>query len=307
MLKKLFIIVLSALLFTVSLSSMAQSTNSTQDEQTIRSAATLYRDAFNQGDAQALADLYVENGENIDQTGLRLRGREAIAKAFEKFFAQHKGVKLEINIQSIDFPQPNRAVEIGTTKIASADATPPVDSQYTANYVKEGDQWLLQSFHEAPPAPPSNYQQLKELEWLIGSWVDEEVPVEKTNQKVALVIHTLSHWSANRNFIVRKFTATINNQIIGTGVQRIAWYAPTKSIRSWTFDSNGSITVGEWSKKDNQWEVKSTETLRTGETATETEILTQDSAHAHTWTVVNRTIDGKPQPNLVIKARRLNN
>ena len=307
MLKKSLIIGLSALLFTLPLSLMAQSDSNTQKEQAVRAIATLYRNAFNQGDAQALADLYVENGESIDQTGLRLNGREAIAKAFEQFFAQHKGVSLTVNIQSIDFPQPNRAVEIGTTQITSADATPPVDNQYTATYVKEGDRWMLRSMHEAPPAPPSNYPQLKELEWLIGSWVDEEVPTDKANQSAALAIHTVAYWSANRNFIVRKFTAPVNKQIVATGVQRIAWYAPTKSIRSWTFDSNGSITVGEWSKKDDQWQVSSTETLRSGETVTETELLSQDSAHAHTWTIVDRTLDGKPQPNLVIKARRLNN
>ena len=306
MLKRLFIVVLSALLFSVPLKLMAQPTNSTQDEQAIRSNTTLYRDAFNRGDAQALAALYAENGENIDQTGFLLRGRESITKAFEKFFAQHKGAKIEINIQTIDFPQPNFAVETGTTQTTAPDTTVAVGGQYTAVHVKQDGKWLLDSVHEAPPPPPSNYQQLKELEWMIGNWVDEEVPTDKTSQSGALVIHIMCHWSANRNFLVRKFTATRNNQIVTTGMQHIAWYAPTKSIRSWTFDSNGNITVGEWSKKGNQWEVKSTQTLRSGKTATETEILTRDSAHTLTWKIVDRTLDGKPQPNLVGKVSRLN-
>ncbi|RLA43083.1 MAG: hypothetical protein DRR06_12945 [Gammaproteobacteria bacterium] len=307
MLKRLFMVVLSGLLFSVPMKLMAQETNNTQDEQAIRSTATLYREAFNRGDAQALAALYAENGENIDQTGFLLRGRESITKAFEKFFAQHQGAKIEINIQAIDFPQPNLAVETGITQTIAPDTTAPVGSQYTATHVKQDGKWLLHSVHEASPPPPSNYQQMKELAWLIGNWVDEEVPTDKTSKSSALVIHIMCHWSANRNFLVRKFTATLDNQIVTTGMQHIAWYAPTKSIRSWTFDSNGSITVGEWSKKGDQWEVKSTETLRTGKTATETEIFTRDNAHTYTWQIVDQTFDGKPQPNVAGKVRRLYN
>ncbi len=307
MLKRLLVVAFGLSLFIVPLGLLGQPTNNSQDEEAIRSTATLYRDAFNRGDAQALAALFAENGENIDQTGFLLHGREAIAKAFEKFFTQHKGAKIEINIQSIDLPQANLAVETGTTQTTAPGAPSPIGAQYTATHVKHDGKWLLQSVHEAPLPPPSNYQQLKELEWLIGNWVDEEVPTEKTSQRVALVVHTLCHWSANRDFLVRKFTAAVNNQIVTTGMQHIAWYAPTKSIRSWTFDSDGSITVGEWRKKGTQWVVKSTETTRTGETAEETEILTRDTANIHTWQIVDRTLNGKPQPNLVVKVRRLNN
>lgn len=76
----------------------AQSTDRAKDERAIRAAATAYQNAFNQGDAKTLALMWVEDGEYIDQTGLLMRGRDVVANAFEGFFNQNKGAKLEINI-----------------------------------------------------------------------------------------------------------------------------------------------------------------------------------------------------------------
>ena len=43
-------------------------------------------------------------------------------------------------------------------------------------HVKRDGQWLIDrvSEVEVSPPPPSNYEHLKELEWMVGKWVDQD-------------------------------------------------------------------------------------------------------------------------------------
>ena len=53
----------------------------------IRQAATKFAEAFNRGDAKAIADLWTHNGEYIDEQGRNAVGREAIENDYAEFFA----------------------------------------------------------------------------------------------------------------------------------------------------------------------------------------------------------------------------
>ena len=92
----------------------------------------------------------------------------------------------------------------------------PTETAYVATHVKRDGKWKMQSVREAGPAeaPPSHYEQLKELEWLIGDWVDDQGGAQVT---------TRGEWTANRNFISRSFTVAIEDRIDMSGTQVIGW------------------------------------------------------------------------------------
>ncbi len=72
--------------------------------------ARAFIEAFHNGDAKALAAFWTPDGDLIDQTGRRLQGRAAIARSLAAQFAEHKGLKLRIESDSLRFVTPDVAV-----------------------------------------------------------------------------------------------------------------------------------------------------------------------------------------------------
>jgi hypothetical protein len=62
-------------------------------------AATI--EAFNKGDAEALAKLFAEKGELVDENGNVFAGREQIASLFKAFFAQFPKAELQMEVTGV--------------------------------------------------------------------------------------------------------------------------------------------------------------------------------------------------------------
>src|SRR5207248_1677885 len=140
------------------------------DEKAIQATQAAYVKAFNAGDAKALAAFWAPDGEFTDAEGRSFRGRAAIEKEFAAFFADAKGAALEVTTDSLRFVAPGVALENGTTRLTrSSDGAASV-SAYNIVHTKRGGQWLLASVREAAYAPSSNYERLRDLEWLVGTW-----------------------------------------------------------------------------------------------------------------------------------------
>src|SRR5262249_41376772 len=135
--------------------------------------AEAFVEAFHKGDAKALAAFFTTDADHTDQTGGTRKGREAIQKAFTSLFAEHKGLKLFIESDSLRFVTPDVAVEDGTTAVIPADGGPPTRARYTLVHVKKDGQWLVSSMRSNPYTPPSNAEHLGGLGWLIGDWSGE--------------------------------------------------------------------------------------------------------------------------------------
>src|SRR5215471_16898162 len=82
-----------------------------QDEDALLKSAERFVDVFHKGDAKALASFWTEDGDYTDQSGKHIKGRKEIEKAFNRFFSEHKGLKLRIEIASVRFVTPDVAVE----------------------------------------------------------------------------------------------------------------------------------------------------------------------------------------------------
>jgi hypothetical protein len=167
----------------------------------------------------------------------------------------------------------------------------PAKSNYSAVYVRRDGKWLIDrvSEEEELPTAPSHYEQLKDLEWLVGNWVDHGG---------GEVITTECKWTRNQNFLVRSFTASIEGHVDITGMQFVGWDPARKQIRSWVFDSDGGLAEGVWTRNDGRWLVKTNATLPDGKTASSTSVLRPLGEHTFGWQKVNRVVAGEILPNV---------
>lgn len=268
----------------------AEEDRQTTEEGAIRKAVEAYVTAFNQGDAKALAALWAPEAIYSNPlSGEQVVGRQAIEEQFVAFFAAAKELKLESTTDSIAFVSPNVAIEQGVATVLRPDQAPDA-TEYTAVYVKQGGQWLLDRVtEESVPMITSHYEHLKELEWMIGSWVDQDDDV---------TVVTDCNWTRNNNFLTRSFMVQVGDQIDLAGMQIIGWDPAAKQIRSWVFDSDGGFGQATWSKKGNRWYIHQNGVLPDGRKSSSVNIITYLDDNTCTLQSVNRTVDGELLPNI---------
>ena len=260
------------------------------DKAAIEKAVESYTTAFNAKDAKALAAHWSPEAVYINPlTGSQVEGREAITKEFTAILAALKDAKLAVDVESIRFISPGVAVEDGVSKLISAGGKPQ-ETTYTAIHVKHGGKWLLDRVTEEDvPVVLSHYEQLKELEWMLGTWVDGDDQAR---------IETTCQWTRNKNFITRSFTVSIKDRIDMAGMQIIGWDPAAKQIRSWVFDSDGGFAEGRWTKKDNRWSITTTGTTPDGRKASSVNVITYVDDNRFKWQSVSRMADGELLPNI---------
>lgn len=192
----------------------AQETDkATANEAEIKGSIESYVAAFNRGDADAVATHWSENGEFVTPSGETIRGRAAIQAAFTAYFAENKGVRVELPSATMEFLSPSVVVEKGTARMIRADQEPS-ESDYTAVHVKHDGKWKMDSVREADREEPhSHCEQLKGLEWMIGEWVDQDEDA---------TVETVCQWTRNRNFITRSFKVVVaDGSEIETGIYNL--------------------------------------------------------------------------------------
>jgi uncharacterized protein (TIGR02246 family) len=263
-----------------------------QDEREapVRKAVEAYVDAFNSRNAKALAALWSPEAVYTNPvSGEEVVGREAIEKQFIELFLELKQAKLEVNTQTINFVSPNVAIEQGTAKVVVPEETPEL-MQYSAVYVKRGDEWLLDRMtEESIPIVISHYERLKDLEWMIGKWVDQDEDTTVTTE---------CNWTRNNNFMTRSFTIQVGEQIQMAGMQIIGWDPLEKRIRSWVFDSDGGFAEGSWKKQGNQWHIHQVGVLPDGRKSSAVNVITYIDDDTCTMQSINRVVDGEILPNI---------
>ncbi len=261
------------------------------DEATIRANAAKYVELYNRRDAKSMAAMWSPDAVYMDEeTGEKAVGQAAIAKQLDYEFAGAEDAKLSIQIESVDFVSPNVAVEKGTAEVTYG-KLPTEKSEYTAVHVRRDGKWLLDRVAETPEPtpPPSNYEHLKDIEWMVGSWIDQD---DKAT------IQTDCEWTKNRNFMTRSFAVSIGDKVKTSGMQIIGWDPIAKQIRSWAFDSNGGYSEGKWKQKGKSWIVQQTGVLSDGGKTTATHIFTPVDDDSFTFKAIDRTVDGEMQPNV---------
>ncbi len=262
--------------------------NARANETDVRKMLADYVDVFNQKGAEKVGQFWTENGTHTDrETGKRTEGREAIQKDIAEVMKDESGIKLSATIERLKFITPVVASVEGETTVVLSDAEPVV-SAYTAIVVHQDGKWLLDSIEDMPlPQPASSTAALKQLQWLIGDWVDESGDVKVT---------TTFRWSANQAFLLRSFNVETNDGVAMQGTQVIGWDPIELQIRSWSFNSDGSFGQSIWSSSGDGWSSKTVNTLSSGESASGNYVMERLSDDAFTIQLVGHEIGGQPQP-----------
>ena len=260
------------------------------DEAAIRQAAASYAEAFSKHDAKAVADHWSPEAVYLNRTtGEEAVGRAAIADQFTALFREQPGVKLEVTVASVQFVSPNVAIEQGTAKLLTPNGSPE-EIEYSAVNVKRDGKWLLDRVTDkSKEVIPTHYEQLKALEWMVGSWTDEASNAE---------VEVNCHWTKNKNFLTRAFKLSIDGQIDFSGMQVIGWDPAAKTIRSWTFDSNGTFAEATWEQRGGRWYIRNRGVLHDGRTATMVNVMKPVDENSFTWQTIDRTAAGELLPNI---------
>lgn len=256
------------------------------DKAAIVKMAASYVDAFNKRDAGLVAQHWAENGEFVDGNGDTVVGRDKIKRAMEEQFQSMKADHvLSVTIHRISFVTKNVAIEVGVADVSGS------QTEYTAVHKKEGDSWKLHSIRESVVSDSSALKENKlvELEWMVGEWVDESDEA---------VVRSSCRWSKNNHFLINNFKVETPGTDPMQGTQVIAYDAAKGKVRSWTFDSRGRIAEGTWTRKGDQWVVRSKSVTSDGLSASGTNILTVKNNNEYNWKSINRKIDGEKLPDI---------
>ncbi|MGP0065280.1 MAG: SgcJ/EcaC family oxidoreductase [Isosphaeraceae bacterium] len=255
--------------------------NHAEEERAIRASDEAFAEAFRKKDAKAIADLYTDDGEAVGLDGTTIQGRAALEEHYAARFAETPDEKLESTIESIKFLAPGIARETGRTRSVTTDGGTATTGRYTVIRIKRDGRWLIAGVRELADTEISHYERLKELEWLVGDWVEET--------EEALVFTSVA-WADDKNFLLRTFDVRVKGKPALTGTQRIGWDPLTKQIKSWVFDSRGGYGDGLWMRSGNQWVVKATGVRPDGRTATATQVLTYVNKDTLRWKSIDRTV-----------------
>jgi uncharacterized protein (TIGR02246 family) len=255
-------------------------TDRPDDEKAIRALGDAFARSFAAGDAKTIAAMYTEDAELIDENGERVQGRPAIEELYAGIFQSRPHSTIDIAIESLHFLSPEVGKEEGHTRVRSAGESETL-RRYTVLYVKLDRKWLYSSVREEYPRSVAHREHLKSLEWLLGEWVD---------QSSDSTVHVNCRWSPEKNFLLRDFTVHVQGRPVMTVNERIGWDPLTKQVKSWVFDSEGGYGSALWTRKGNEWVIKSTGVLTDGRTASATHVLTSTGPNRARWSSTERTL-----------------
>ena len=252
--------------------------------------------AFNSADAEALAGHFMEGGELIDENGNAYVGKAEIAGLFKAFFTKFPKALMELEVTDVRSLGDSLAIEEGVRRITAEDGAAAAQLRYIAVRDKIGDHWPIASYREFADDPlPTPQEMLLSLSWLVGDWVDES-PEGRT---------AISYrWSEDGNFLLGDSTLSVGGLPESQSTQRIGWDAVEGTIRSWTFDSDGGFSEGEWTPTEAGWVVKSEAAMPDGTTGSATVTLAPTDEDHITVRSSDRIVAGADEPEFELKIAR---
>jgi uncharacterized protein (TIGR02246 family) len=254
-------------------------------------SAQAFVDAYAKRDSEAIGNMFTANAEFLDEFGELTQGREAIVAVFDNVFRNSQNATIdEIAIERIRKITDRVVLEEGVVFTAESSDHVRTQSRYVALHTLEPDgKWRINSLKNLPTSNVSRKEQLEQLSWLTGNWVNEDDDS---------VVHTTCNWSEDGNYLLRRFSVQTRDGNEMNGVQRIGWDPARKKIRSWTFDSHGGFFSGLWTKHDKQWLLNSAGVTANGETVTATSAYTLHDAEMVTWQYRSLIVAGNVRENM---------
>lgn len=258
------------------------------DEAAIKAMLQEYAKAYNAGQADTLAGLMTDDVELVDGDGNSTKGRKDVTGQFAAVFAEGAPATLKANVEGLRFVTADVAQVAGQFQLGEDDA--PVNAgRFSILVVRRDGRWRIAELRDYPIASGgdagSNYEQLKDLEWMVGDWINEGGDAKITSSV---------KWALNKNYLVRDYSIESADEPAMTGVMYLGWDAQAKQIKSWVFDSEGGHGQAYWTRaNDTQWIIKAQGSLRDGSTTSATQVLTMVNKDAVKQSSLDRIIGGE--------------
>jgi len=243
-----------------------------------------YQEAYDRGDAKALANFYAEDVDYIDEDGAETKGRGEVEKLFTDYFQASPGGKIAITVEEVKQLAPDVQVNRGVATVTAASGLTN-STRYVAVLAKKKDGWQICQLTETAAPAPAASSQLAALKWIIGNWENKD-----DDQTVESKIE----WAGDNNFLVRTFK--VRGQAETDGWEIIGWDPDRQQIRSWIFDSNGGFGESSWAYDDGHWLIRASNVLPDGSRSTAENVLTKVDDSQFTWESQNRKLNEESQP-----------
>lgn len=256
-----------------------------QDRVAAHGAMTSLAKAFETRDAKVLASQWTSEGEFSNDEGLKVRGREAIEKAFAELFAKTPEFKAELTPRSLRFLSTDAAIDEGLVTVRRGTADVPSRASYWALIVREGGRWRIAQLEESDAGDPT----IEDLGWLEGEW--------RSAIGEAAEIRTTYTWTPNHKFLNAKFTIKEKDRTL-SGSQVIGVDPATGSIHSWLFEADGGVGESDWNRDGDHWFIEAVGTMADGRTLVETNTLRRVSDDTFTWQSIDRSLGDESLPDL---------
>lgn len=283
-----------SILLTFLVTAVAQDNESQKKDLEILSTnASAFVTAYNKGDPEGLARLFLPSGEIVLANGDMVSGKEEITGFYSEVLSGDEKPKAALEAGSVRFITPTLAIEDGTLHVTkpSGEIT---SHQYSAVQVKQTDgTWLTASIRDEIGDKAPAGEKLLPLEWLAGDWI-----LEKNGTRTFLTFD----WSDDGPYLDGKALTEQAGEQSTRSSYRIGWNGNRKNYVSWAFDSEGGYTRSEWTTADTGWLLRTVGVTADGEVNQSTQSLVPDDNHQGlTWTTRDQTIGGETQPDTTIR------
>ena len=251
--------------------------------------AQAYVNAHNEGNAEAIAKLFIPEGEIILSSGEIVSGRAEIQQFYTDLFSGEKRPRAALEAGSVRFVTPKLAIEDGTLHVTRPTGE-VISHHYTSTQMQQDDgSWLTASIRDEIEDVAPASEKLLPLEWLIGDWI-----IEKNGLRTFLTFK----WSDDGPFIDGKAVTEMAGEENTSSTYRIGWNNNRKNYISWAFDTFGGHMISQWTKNNSGWLLRTSGVTADGEVNHSTQTIEPDPSLQHyTWSTRDQTICGNSLPD----------
>jgi len=257
-------------------------------KKTILANVRAYMEGFNRQDVKAVLSLFSEDCDVTESDGTQVRGRKELEAELKDTFATDPKARISVAVESLKLITPDVAIETGETEYYPDGKTLTAEADYQVTHVKRGSRWLMRDVRVFNRKVLSPYDQLRDLEWLVGDWVDEG------NDSL---VESRYRWAPDKAFLLQDFTLRVNGQKVLTGTQRIGWDPLAKQIKAWIFDSGGGYGESLWSSVGDGWIIEVKGVRSDGKVVTATNQIVQLAKDRFRYESVDRIVGEERLPN----------
>lgn len=254
----------------------------------VRRAADAYAVAFNAGDDKALGDQWTLGAE-LEEGGTLLKGREAIVASLKQWRSIHPKSTLKVDVTDAQPLGECVARVQGTLTFTTQEGAEPIVSRFDTLRVLESGTWRIAESRVVPTPRAA----LADLAWMVGTW-------QSTDAKTGSTIDATYEKSLDGHALVGRIKVKRKDGSTVDSLDVIHADRLTGRVRSWNFDSTGARAEGMFSSDGTSFERKLVGTPgdpAAGSRAEWMQVLTPLGRDMLLWHSIERTIDGRPQPD----------